>query len=128
MRLLLVEDDPMIGASVQRGLRQEGHTVDWVRDGAAAAQAALRAARPDVVLMDCEMPGVDGIEATRRIRAGERSAGLRRVPVVALTANSAPEDRQRCLEAGMDAMLSKPFTEDALLDVLQSALRSMPSP
>ncbi len=126
--VLLAEDNDVSALVAQAMLGRHACQVEWVRDGAAAAQAALRAARPDVVLMDCEMPGVDGIEATRRIRAGERSAGLRRVPVVALTANSAPEDRQRCLEAGMDAMLSKPFTEDALLDVLQSALRSMPSP
>jgi CheY-like chemotaxis protein len=72
--------------------------------------------------MDCQMPSMDGFEATRKIRADERSRGLNRTPVVALTASALAEDSERCLGAGMDAHLPKPFREDQLLSVLLAHL------
>ncbi len=103
-------------------LRRLRCRVTHVRDGQAAVERAAASAvdRPDVILMDCQMPVLDGLEATRRIRDVERRAGWSRVPVVALTANSASEDRARCAEAGMDAFLSKPFTEEELRAVMLS--------
>jgi two-component system sensor histidine kinase/response regulator len=76
---------------------------------------AVAEARPDAVLMDCQMPIMDGYEATRRLRAG---AAGRDLPIIALTANALPSDRARCLEAGMDAYVAKPADLDALLKIL----------
>jgi CheY-like chemotaxis protein len=71
-----------------------------------------------LILMDCQMPLLDGFEATRRIRAAER-AGCPRVPIVAMTANAAEGDRKRCLEAGMDDYLAKPIVREALAALLR---------
>jgi CheY-like chemotaxis protein len=78
--------------------------------------------RPDVILMDSQMPVMDGLEATRRIRVLELAQGLRRVPIVALTANTADDDRQQCQQAGMDHFVGKPFTEAELVAVLSACL------
>ena len=96
MRLLLVEDDPMIGASVQRGLRQDGHTVDWVRDGA-AADLAVAAGVHELILLDLGLPGKSGLEWLAQWRA--RGVTL---PVLILTARDAVADRVRGLDAGAD--------------------------
>ena len=74
--------------------------------------------RPDLVLMDCRMPTMDGMEATREIRAQERTMGLPRLPVIALTATTSDVSRQQCLSAGMDDFMSKPYTKDELDRVL----------
>jgi CheY-like chemotaxis protein len=91
-----------------------GHAVEAVETGAAALDA-LEADEYDVVLMDIEMPEMDGIEATRRMRKDERFVDL---PVIALTAHALAKDRDRCLAAGMDAYISKPFNRQKMLDTL----------
>jgi CheY-like chemotaxis protein len=82
--------------------------------------------RFDIVLMDCQMPVLDGIEATRRLRAYELETGHPNVPVVALTANALPHDRQRCAAAGMDDHLAKPFKQEDLAAILRQHLALLP--
>ena len=115
MRLLLVEDDPMIGASVQRGLRQDGHTVDWVRDGA-AADLAVAAGVHELILLDLGLPGKSGLEWLAQWRA--RGVTL---PVLILTARDAVADRVRGLDSGADDYLVKPFS----LEELAARLRAL---
>ncbi len=110
-RLLLAEDDPVNQMVVAEMLRLLGCAVDVVADGGAAHQAVLDGGY-DLVLMDCHMPEVDGFEATRRIRAAP--AGAARTPVVALTADALDSDRRRCLDAGMDDVLTKPVSSAQL--------------
>jgi CheY-like chemotaxis protein len=90
-------------------------TCERVENGDAAVQHAVRTIdRPDLVLMDCLMPRLDGYAATRQIRERESKLNLKRIPVIALTALSSEEDRQACFDAGMDAVLAKPFSEEDL--------------
>ncbi len=115
-RVLLVEDN-LVNQDVARELLQAvGLRVEVASDGLQAVQAA-RHGGYDLVLMDVQMPGIDGLEATRRLRA----AGLQ-VPVVAMTANAFDEDRAACLAAGMNEHLAKPVDPDALYTVLLSWL------
>ena len=125
MRLLLVEDDRMLGASVQRGLSQQGHAVDWVQDGQ-AAQAALDGEPYDVVLLDLALPRRGGLDVLREHR---RRGG--HAPVLILTAQDTVPDRVAGLDAGADDYLAKPFDLDELsarVRALQrrSAGRSVP--
>ena len=108
MRLLLVEDDSMIGEAARQGLRQEGHTVDWVRDGR-EAEAAVVAAPYDAVLLDLGLPRRDGLAILKSWRA--RGVG---VPVLIITARDAVSDRVAGLDAGADDYLVKPFDLDEL--------------
>jgi two-component system response regulator QseB len=108
MRLLLVEDDPMIGASVQRGLKQDGHAVDWVRDGA-AAELALPGEQYELILLDLGLPRKDGLE----LLAGLRRKGVT-LPVLVITARDSVADRVKGLDAGADDYLVKPFDLDEL--------------
>ncbi|OYU80882.1 MAG: hypothetical protein CFE45_28140 [Burkholderiales bacterium PBB5] len=100
-----------------------GLRVDTVTDGAQAVMK-VRDTRFDVVLMDCQMPVLDGIEATRCIRVEETSAERAKVTIVGLTANASDDDRQACLAAGMDDYLSKPFRESHLHGVLARYLQA----
>jgi DNA-binding response OmpR family regulator len=108
MRLLLVEDDAMIGENVRDGLTREGHTVDWVRDGV-AAEAAIAAQPYGAVLLDLGLPRRDGVEVLRDVRALRND-----VPVLIITARDAVSDRVRGLDAGADDYLVKPFDLDEL--------------
>jgi CheY-like chemotaxis protein len=105
---LLAEDDLVNQMVVEQMLKLLGCEVDVVGDGEAAHRAAVQG-RYDIVFMDCHMPGVDGYEATRRIRHDERRAG-KRTPIIALTADSLASDRDRCTEAGMDGFMTKPVS------------------
>ena len=101
-----------------------GVMAERVKDGRQAVRHALRDIdRPDLILMDCRMPTMDGMAATREIRTQERSLGLRRVPVIALTATSSDINRQLCLNAGMDDFMAKPYTKEELSQVLGRWLR-----
>jgi two-component system response regulator QseB len=108
MRLLLVEDDSMIGEAARQGLRQEGHTVDWVRDGR-EADAAVAAAPYDAVLLDLGLPRRDGLSLLKSWRAHNVT-----VPVLIITARDAVSDRVAGLDAGADDYLVKPFDLDEL--------------
>jgi len=120
-RVLVVEDNAVNCLVVQAMLERLGMTVTLANDGAQAV-AAIQALDVDVVLMDCQMPVMDGYEATRQIRlSGHRRA---QVPIIALTAHALAEDRERCEAAGMNDYLPKPVTAEALAMVLQRHLGS----
>jgi signal transduction histidine kinase/ActR/RegA family two-component response regulator len=119
-RVLLAEDNEVNALVAQAMLARHGWEVVRVEDGAQALAEATAADRPDLVLMDCLMPGMDGFEATRRIRDWERRQGRPPIPIVALTANSGTTDRKRCEAAGMTGFLGKPFDESELLAALDA--------
>lgn len=119
-RLLVVEDNHVSQMVAEGMLSSLGASVDIVADGQTAL-TRLAAERYDLVLMDVQMPGIDGLETTRRLRACSLAEGGR-TPVVAVTANALSGERERCLAAGMDAYISKPFTRDRLRDVLVQLL------
>ena len=127
LSVLLVEDNEVNQEVGRAMLEAAGHLVSLAADGAQAV-AACAAQAFDCVLMDMQMPVLDGVEATRRIRAREAETGAARVPIVALKANAMPADRERCLAAGMDAFLTKPFVLAALLDTMASASRGAGAP
>ena len=117
MRILLAEDDPMIGASVRRGLAQDGFAVDWVEDGR-AAQLALAEHVHDALLLDLGLPRLGGIELLSAMR---RSGDSR--PVLIMTARDAIADRVAGLDAGADDYLVKPFDLNELAARLRALLR-----
>ena len=125
LKVLLVEDNPVNQAVALGMLEQLGCEVTVAGDGAQGA-SAFESGQFDVVLMDCQMPKLDGYGATAQIRAYEKSVDWPRTPVVALTANALEGDRQKCLNAGMDAYLSKPFTQNQLRRVLESCEAAPP--
>jgi CheY-like chemotaxis protein len=121
-RVLVAEDTPVNQKITVRMLERLGCVVELAVDGHHAV-SRFQAGRFDLVLMDCQMPGMDGFEATRVIRGWE--AGRMHVPIVALTANAQPSDRERCLAAGMDDFLTKPLRATELEQALARWL-SMP--
>ena len=116
-RLLLAEDNAMNQEIALEMLKDTGYRVTLAENGRQALSALARA-EFDVVLMDCQMPELDGFEATRMLRRQEAQAGCRRTPVIALTANAMSGDRERCREAGMDDYVTKPYSRDKLLAAL----------
>ncbi|HUF33381.1 MAG TPA: response regulator [Acidimicrobiales bacterium] len=113
--LLVAEDNPVNQQVARQMLERRGHRVDVVGDGAEALEAATRISY-DAVLMDCQMPVMDGYQATRAIRGAEGQE--RRTPIIAMTAGATVGDVERCLAAGMDDHVSKPVRWDALDDIL----------
>ncbi len=115
--ILLVEDN-LINQQVALGILQiQGYSVTVVNNGREALDAHAQGAF-DLILMDCHMPEMDGFEATREIRGRERSSIGKRVPIIALTANAMAQDREECLNTGMDDHLSKPFSMQTMQDML----------
>nr|WP_154374859.1 response regulator transcription factor [Duganella guangzhouensis] len=117
VRLLLVEDDPMIGESIEDGLRGERYAVDWVRDGL-AADLALTTVGYDLLLLDLGLPSKQGMDVLRALRA--RGDDL---PVLIITARDATPDRVQGLDSGADDYLVKPFDLDELLARTRALLR-----
>ncbi|MDD2541323.1 MAG: response regulator transcription factor [Desulfuromonadaceae bacterium] len=117
MRLLLVEDDPMLGDAVQSVLQQESFAVDWVRDGE-EAELALAALPYDLVLLDLGLPGKNGLDILRDLRRNKIS-----MPVIILTALDAVSDRIAGLDSGADDYQVKPFDPDELAARIRALLR-----
>ena len=121
-RVLVAEDDEVNAMIVCSYLDKLGVQHERVPDGKQAVSRALRETqRPQMVLMDCRMPVLDGLAATREIRAQERILALPRIPVIALTATAGTADQADCLAAGMDAVVAKPFTLEQLTQALRQA-------
>jgi CheY-like chemotaxis protein len=120
VRVLLAEDNTINQKVTMRILEKAGCRADLVRGGREAVAAVGRAVY-DVVLMDCQMPEMDGYEATAVIRQAE--AGRTHLPIIALTAHSLPEDRTRCLAVGMDDYLTKPVRPDELVAAIKRVLK-----
>jgi CheY-like chemotaxis protein len=114
-RILLVEDNPQNRYLMTYLLESKGHVVDVAEDGEQAL-TILEDQVPDLILMDMQLPRVDGYEATRRIKADDR---LRSVPLVALTAHSMKGDRARAVDAGCDAFVSKPVDAEEILALVE---------
>ena len=119
-RILVVDDDPMVAGTVQRVLQPEGYSVEVALGGADALEQA-RQQRPDLVILDVMMPGVDGLEVCRRLR-GEGD-----LPILLLTARAATGDRVRGLDTGADDYLVKPFAYAELLARVRALLRRRPA-
>jgi two-component system response regulator MprA len=115
-RILVVDDDARLAASLRRALTYEGHTVDIAPDGPGAIVAA-RDRPPDLVVLDVMLPGMDGMEVCRRLRDGSD------LPILMLTARDAISDRVAGLDAGADDYLVKPFAYDELLARVRALLR-----
>jgi CheY-like chemotaxis protein len=118
LRVLVAEDNPVNWRLLEVQLARLGARATQAADGARAVELAAEQDF-DAILMDCQMPDVDGFEATRRIRALAGTRG--RVPIVALTANALTGDRERCLAAGMDSYLAKPVRREELAAALARA-------
>ena len=139
LRILVAEDHATNQRLAMFMLESLGHRADFVADGMEAVDAWEKLG-PDVILMDCQMPVMDGFQATAEIRrreAAKSAEGRRRVRIVALTANALKSDRERCLAAGMDGYISKPFTAQELgaalkmhgaPDAPRSTLQAPPAP
>jgi CheY-like chemotaxis protein len=121
-RILLAEDNPINREVALAMLAHLGYQADVAANGHEAV-AALTRTTYDVVLMDCQMPEMDGFGATQAIRAHEATSQLEHTPIIALTAHATQEDRQQCLAAGMDDYLGKPFTLEQLRLALENWLR-----
>jgi signal transduction histidine kinase/CheY-like chemotaxis protein/HPt (histidine-containing phosphotransfer) domain-containing protein len=121
-RVLLVEDNPVNLAVARKLIARLGLDCDSARDGREAVDAVQRS-RYDVVLMDCQMPEMDGYEATQEIRVRESVMRRPRLPIVAMTANAMAGDRERCVDAGMDDYIAKPLDIAQLTEVLKRWIR-----
>jgi len=126
-RILLVEDNP-VNQEVAVGMLESLSCSTHAADNGWVAIEALSASDYDAILMDCQMPVMDGLTATAEIRRRELGSAKPRVPIIALTANAMEGDRQRCLTAGMDDFLSKPFTQQQLATVLKRWLGPRANP
>uniref|UniRef100_UPI001BFDE508 response regulator n=1 Tax=Janthinobacterium sp. JC611 TaxID=2816201 RepID=UPI001BFDE508 len=117
LRILLVEDNA-INQEIALAMLEDSGCAATPADNGRRALALWERQPFDVILMDCQMPEMDGFEATRRLRRMEAQQGRARTPIIALTANAILGDRELCLDAGMDDYLAKPYTRSALLAAL----------
>jgi PAS domain S-box-containing protein len=117
LHLLVAEDNEMNQFVTQQTLARAGCTCEIVSDGLQAVQAAERGVY-DAVLMDCQMPVMDGLEAARRIREKEAASSAMRIPIIALTAEALSGDKEKCLAAGMDGYVSKPINPEDLFKAI----------
>jgi CheY-like chemotaxis protein len=124
--MLVAEDTPFNQKFILRLIERWGHDARLVPDGRQAVEAFSRE-RFDVVLMDVQMPEMDGLESTRAIRAHESRTGAR-TPIIAMTAHAIKGDRERCLSAGMDDYVSKPIDPDTLMRLIQKHVGAGPPP
>ena len=120
--ILIVEDEPSISGFIRRGLIFEGYSVEAIDDGRAGLER-LRDQRPDLLILDLMLPGIDGLEICRRVRAAEAADGSTPLPILMLTARDAVNDRVTGLEAGADDYLVKPFAFEELLARVRALLR-----
>jgi CheY-like chemotaxis protein len=129
LRILVVEDNPVNRTLATRLLEKRGHAVTPAVNGLEALER-MRRHEFDAVLMDIQMPEMDGVEAVRRWREEEKARGSGRLPILALTANAMTGDEERYREAGMDGFVAKPFDPQKLFTVLerQAAGRSALTP
>ena len=118
-RRILVADDEPVNLEVAKVLLEDLGLIAEVAENGAVALSMARATRYDAILMDMQMPQLDGLEATRQIR---RLPGYAQTPILAITANAFADDRARCFEAGMSGFLAKPFDPDVLYASLLSCL------
>jgi PAS domain S-box-containing protein len=130
LRVLVAEDNVVNRTLVTRLLQKRGHRITAVEDGRAALEALTgpKANRFDVVLMDVQMPEMNGLEATAAVRQHEAARSGRRVPIIALTAHAMQGDRERCLAAGMDAYLAKPIDVEELVSTVETCAESRTAP
>ena len=124
-RILLAEDNTVNQTLALRLLEKRGYAVSVVGDGQAAI-SALEKVSFDIVLMDIQMPGMDGFEATAKIREMEKLSG-EHTPIIAMTAHALKGDRERCMAAGMDGYVSKPIRTSELFSAIEAQLASKPS-
>ena len=127
VHVLVVEDNRINQIVAKNLLMEAGFTCDIAQNGIEAC-SAVRNKEYDVVLMDCQMPEMDGYEATDLIRNWEREFGKRHLPIIALTANATKEDVRKCLEAGMDAYCSKPINPLAVIRLIEEKSGLMENP
>jgi signal transduction histidine kinase/DNA-binding response OmpR family regulator len=122
-RVLVVEDNRINQTVVKRILMKEGIEVEVAENGEQAVRKAKEKKKYDLIFMDCQMPRMDGYEASQRIRNAEKAPpASNRVPIIALTANAMQGDREKCLNAGMDDYIAKPVKKEAILEVLRRHL------
>lgn len=117
-RILCVEDNPQNMRLVRKILKHEGYEVLEAEDGQTGL-ALTEAEKPDLILMDVNLPDIDGLEVTKRIKA---QAHLRHIPIVALTANAMYGDEERCLAAGCDGYIAKPVSKEKLVSSIEAYL------
>jgi CheY-like chemotaxis protein len=127
LNILVAEDTPFNQKFIQRLLDRWNHQITLVENGRQALDA-LNKDTFDIVLMDVQMPQLDGLEATRAIRSAEKAGGKKHLPIIAMTAHAIKGDRERCLEAGMDEYVSKPIDSDKLFDAIESLSRVPETP
>lgn len=118
MNILLVEDNVLNQKVVTFNLRKQNYSVITADCGSAAIKA-YEENQFDLILMDIMLPEMDGFEITAEIRKREKEVGSESVPIIALTANTLDNDRDKCIQAGMNEYLAKPFTADELIAVIK---------